>query len=247
MHLTRTRTALAAAAFLLLAALSGTGAQAATLTVNNTLDSGAGSLRQAIIDANTTPGTDTIVFAIPGSGLHTIAPATNLPNITEAIIIDGYSQAGSSVNTLALGDNAVLQIELTGTGISNGIGLNVNGTVTSGEVRGLLMTKWNNAILLSGTSNFIIDGNFFGTNATGTTATAATANGSAFFILNSAASNTVGGATAAARNLISGHTTAGITMGNSGTTNNVIQNNYIVANAASTAALLNFDRHSFNS
>src|SRR6266446_1289082 len=123
MHVTRTRTALAAVVFLLLAALSGTGAQAATLTVNNTLDSGAGSLRQAIIDANTTPGTDTIVFAIPGSGLHTIAPATNLPNLTEAVIIDGYSQAGSSVNTLPLGDNAVLQIEVNGANVSNGTGL----------------------------------------------------------------------------------------------------------------------------
>src|SRR5258708_36480769 len=123
MHFSRTQTALAAAGVFIVAILfSVPNAQAAPLTVINTLDSGAGSLRQAIMDANGTAGIDTIVFAIPGSGLHTIAPTSNLPTITEAVIIDGYSQAGSSANTLALGDNAVLQIEVTGTAISNGIG-----------------------------------------------------------------------------------------------------------------------------
>jgi hypothetical protein len=39
----------------------------ATFPVLNTADSGAGSLRQAILDANTAPGADTITFAI-GSG-----------------------------------------------------------------------------------------------------------------------------------------------------------------------------------
>ena len=42
---------------------------AATLTVINANDSGAGSLRQAILDANTTNGLDTIVFQVPGAGL----------------------------------------------------------------------------------------------------------------------------------------------------------------------------------
>ncbi|MGA8807068.1 MAG: Calx-beta domain-containing protein [Thermoanaerobaculia bacterium] len=221
-------------------------AQAATFTVINTLDSGAGSLRQAIIDANTAAGADTIIFSIPGSGLHTISPATNLPNITESVIIDGYSQSGSSVNSLALGDNAVLQIEVNGASVSNGTGLNFNATVTGGEVKGLLMTKWNNAILLNGATNMTIDGNFFGTNAAGNAASSSTANGSAFFILNTATGNTIGGAASSARNLISGGTTAGITLGNSGTANNVIQNNYIGTNAAGTAGLPNFVGISFN-
>ena len=51
-------------------------AQAATFTVTNTSDSGAGSLRQAILDANANPGLDTIAFDIPGAGVHTITPAT---------------------------------------------------------------------------------------------------------------------------------------------------------------------------
>jgi hypothetical protein len=221
-------------------------AQAATFTVINTLDSGAGSLRQAIIDANTAAGADTIIFSIPGAGLHTIAPATNLPNITGNVIIDGYSQSGSSVNSLTLGDNAVLQIELNGAAVSNGIALNFNATVTGGEVKGLLVTKWNNAILLNGATNMTIDGNFLGTNAAGSAASSSTSNGNAFFILNTATGNTIGGAASSARNLISGNTTAGITLGNSGTANNVIQNNYIGTNAAGTAAVSNFVGISFN-
>src|SRR3954463_14935241 len=113
--------------------------QAATFTVINNLDSGLGSLRQAILDANGTAGVDAIVFAIPGAGLQTISPSTNLPNITEGVTIDGYTQAGSSTNSLALGDNAVLTIELNGSNISNGTGLDFTAAVTSGEVKGLLM------------------------------------------------------------------------------------------------------------
>ena len=50
-----------------------------TFTVTSTTDSGAGSLRQAINDANANPGADTIEFNIVASGVQTIAPATSLP------------------------------------------------------------------------------------------------------------------------------------------------------------------------
>src|SRR6185436_18792881 len=44
----------------------------ADFEIINTLDSGFGSLRQAIEDANDNPGSDRIVFNIPGSGVRTI-------------------------------------------------------------------------------------------------------------------------------------------------------------------------------
>ena len=54
----------------------------ATFTVVNNLDSGTGSLRQAIIDANTTAGNDTIDFAFAtGTSPYTITLASALPNI----------------------------------------------------------------------------------------------------------------------------------------------------------------------
>ena len=53
--------------------LFATSVRAATFTVTNVADSGAGSLRQAMIDANATAGIDTINFNI-GSGHKQIIP-----------------------------------------------------------------------------------------------------------------------------------------------------------------------------
>ena len=66
------------------------------ITVTNTADSGHGSLRQAILDSNaaTGGGSNTIEFAIPGNGVHTIAPRSALPAITSPVLIDGFSQPG---------------------------------------------------------------------------------------------------------------------------------------------------------
>ncbi len=63
--------------------------------VTTTADSGPGSLRQAILDSNAlVGGTNTIDFAIRGSGLETIAPITPLPAITTSVLIDGTTQPG---------------------------------------------------------------------------------------------------------------------------------------------------------
>jgi hypothetical protein len=51
------------------------------------------ALRQAILDANVTAGTDTIAFAIPGTGVPRITPATALPAITDPLTLDGTTQA----------------------------------------------------------------------------------------------------------------------------------------------------------
>src|SRR2546430_2551126 len=67
---------------------------AGVLTVSNVNDTGPGSLRQAIDDANQNSGADTIVFNIPGGGVHTIAPLTPLPMITDPVVIDGTTQPG---------------------------------------------------------------------------------------------------------------------------------------------------------
>jgi hypothetical protein len=66
-----------------------------TFTVINTADTGAGSLRQAITDANANAGPDTIAFNIPGSGIQTITVSlTNLPVISDPVTIDGTTQPG---------------------------------------------------------------------------------------------------------------------------------------------------------
>src|SRR5688500_18463387 len=85
-----------------------TGAEAITFTVLNTLDSGAGSLRQAISSANGASGPDNIVFNIPGAGPHRITISSTALVVTDQVVIDGFTQPGSSANTLATGNNAVL-------------------------------------------------------------------------------------------------------------------------------------------
>lgn len=66
----------------------------ATFVVENVSDSGAGSLRSAIIAANLIPGLDFIYFNIPGEGVHTIRPTSPLPAITDATFINGEHSAG---------------------------------------------------------------------------------------------------------------------------------------------------------
>src|SRR5438105_1567954 len=95
-----------------------TSTPAMTFTVTNTNDSDTGSLRQAILDSNANPPpantTNLIQFNIAGSGVHTIALASSLPQISQPVIIDGYTQSGASANTLTIGDNAVILIKIDG-------------------------------------------------------------------------------------------------------------------------------------
>src|SRR5437899_604004 len=67
----------------------------ATFTVTNVGDSGIGSFRQAILDANSHAGMDIIAFSISGTGIHTITPASEFPPITDPLFINGYSQSGT--------------------------------------------------------------------------------------------------------------------------------------------------------
>src|SRR6266853_2658658 len=96
-------------------------------TVMNTNDTGGGSLRQAILDANSMGG-GTINFNIPVGGFHTISPMTFLPTITQTVTIDGYTQPGSSQNTNppTMGINATILIELSGALGGNFPGLIIN-------------------------------------------------------------------------------------------------------------------------
>lgn len=68
------------------------------INVNNT---GAGSFRQAITDANANAGPDSINFNIAGTGPFSIVLASALPNISGPIIINGTTQPGFVSGTQA--------------------------------------------------------------------------------------------------------------------------------------------------
>ena len=63
-----------------------------TYTVSNTNDSGEGSLRQAIMNANGTATKDFIIFDIPGAGPHVLQPQTAYPVIINPLSIDGTTE-----------------------------------------------------------------------------------------------------------------------------------------------------------
>ncbi|HEY0677462.1 MAG TPA: T9SS type A sorting domain-containing protein [Chitinophagaceae bacterium] len=138
---------------------------AATFTVTNTNDAGPGSLRQAILDANATPGADAIVFNIAGTGPFVISPATALPSIDEALTISGYTQPGSTQGSMAL---RVIQIVLNGAGapgLSSGLTVNSNNVTISGlNIHSFPRDGIN---VLNGADDLFFWGNFIGTDPTG--------------------------------------------------------------------------------
>ncbi len=86
--------------------------------VTNTNNHGAGSLRDAIVNANATVGTDTITFNIPGPGVKTINLVNQLPDITDPVAIDATTQPGYAGSPL---------IEINGVAISSTRGLGYQG------------------------------------------------------------------------------------------------------------------------
>jgi len=180
-----------------------------TFTVNSTADPGSGTcdatectLREAITAANAAAGSDTIDFNIPGVGPQTITPLTPLPAITSPVVIDGYTQPGASVNTLANDDNAVLMIELNGS-LSSALST-IRITAGSSTIRGLVINRTSRAIQMDTNSGNIIEGNFIGTNVDGNSITGL-GNDYGVVILTTSTNNLIGGTTPAARNLISGN------------------------------------------
>ena len=188
---------------------------------------------------------DTIAFDIPltdpscnaTSGVCTISPRTGvegLPAINETVTIDGYTQPGASANTRAVGNDAVLKIELDGTGQSSyTTGLRLTGRAPNSVVRGLVINDFNQmgaGISITGTGNEI-EGNFIGTDPSGTLDRGNTygvqieRGPDVAGVDNSGSNNTIGGATPTARNVISGNDFWGVSVWT--TTGTKIEGNFI--------------------
>lgn len=144
-------------------------ATAATFTVTSTLDAGAGSLRQAILDANAAAGADTIAFAIPGAGPHRIAVASSLPGITGPVTIDGYTQPGAAANTLVAGTNAQIRIEIYGPGDFSASGLTLLVGAVDSTIRGLSVNRFGGSQINLLADRATVTGNFIGIAPDGTT------------------------------------------------------------------------------
>jgi hypothetical protein len=232
----------------------------AVITVTSTDDGvdpigladGTASLREAILSINNgadinagvrdhRTGTyginDTINFNISAAGtVQTIDVGSigngALPALTKPMTINGYTEPGSSQNTLATSDNAQILIELNGTSAgASADGLLVAATGAGSTIEGLCINRFmQNGIELQGGGNTIA-GNFVGTNPQGLTAES---NGTGIKITSSN-SSLIGGTTPGARNIASGNGIDGILIaGTTGApaTGNLVQGNFVGVNAS---------------
>jgi hypothetical protein len=224
-------------------------ALAATIVVKSTADpTGAQcTLHDAIVAANTNSvvggcskgdaGMDTIAFDIPASdagcsavsGVCTIKPAATLPEFTEPVLINGYSQPNTHANSLTVGDDAVLLIEIDATNVNPVFYFPVS---SSGSVvRGLIVNHINAGGLTCGygncASNLTFAGNFLGVDHTGT----AVLGTQQPIYLQTCSGATIGGTAPADRNIIA----TGVVF--SVCSNSAVQGNYFNVDKTGTAAL----------
>jgi hypothetical protein len=181
-------------------------ARAATFTVTRTADTGSGSFRQALLDANALPGADTIAFKIKPYGVNTITPLSPLPAITEAVTIDAKDP-----NTK---DHLVV---LTGvTAGAGAVGLDVRGTGT--VIHYLVVNHFSGCgIRLGGGGGHRLTYNYIGTDADGTAEV-----GNYEGVVVTSGDNTIG---VGGRNVISGNAYTGVRIASGD--RNQVQGNYV--------------------
>ena len=223
--------------------------------VINTNDSGTGSLRWAITNANASTG-ETISFNIPGGGPWIITiEASSLPTMTSPVVLDATTQPGWDMDTDRL-------IEIDGaTNSINGFGLQYFGGGPGVEIYGFKVTGFSdegiysfgggaiigangkgnvingnggNGITVLSTDNMIIRGNRIGTNYDGTSSVP---NGTGIAMAANSSNAIIGGPNPGDGNLISGNSNDGISTNNSGP--HTIQGNIIGLNAAGNAVIAN--------
>jgi hypothetical protein len=219
---------------------------AATYTVVNTGDAGAGSLRQAILDANSHAGPDTIMFNIPKTGwlfngsAWYIQPESDFPALTDnGTVIDGTSQAANQGDTNTLGPEVVI----TGYAWKNSKPVMNGFTIHSADnvIKGLSISSFNQIAITVTTPAAIhnrILGNYIGLNFTGQD-TMDSPNHIGIFMDNHARHNLVGGTSVEERNVISGNRWSGVYFFQSDS--NRVIGNYIGADMDGMHALGNRD------
>jgi Right handed beta helix region len=189
-------------------------ATAPTFIVTNTNDSGAGSLRQAILDANADPDANHIRFNIPGTSLQTIYPMSPLPAITSPVFLDGESQPGWAGSPV---------IELNGSNGGTGTGLQI--LAGSSMVRGLLIEWFDlDGLLLQGGGGNVVQSNWVGPVFSDLGFGGNRANG--IHIVDSA-DNMIGGPAEGAGNTVTGNSGEGVRIDGATATRNVVQGNVI--------------------
>jgi len=178
----------------------GAGGLPYSFTVTKTDDDNtSGTLRTAITQANTTPGLQTIRFNIPGGGVQTIQPSSDFPIVTDALTIDGFTQPGAYPNTTPVGapSDAQIVIEIDGSQFGSPRGFQFSASDCT--LRGVSMFGIYIPVSVSA-PNAVIEGNYLGFRADGQPFPSNPGDG----VIVMGSNCRVGGASAAARNVIGG-------------------------------------------
>ena len=164
-----------------------------TFMVSNLADSGPGSLRQAIVDANAAPGNDLIAFNTPLPDLAIFRPLTPLPAATDPVVLDATTEPGFQGRPIVILDGSLA-------------GPNANGLVLLGgqsTVRGMVITGFSGyGIMISGGGGDSVQGNYIGVDVSG--GKSQPNRGGGILILG-ALNNTIGSQAAGGGNVISGN------------------------------------------
>jgi uncharacterized repeat protein (TIGR01451 family) len=198
----------------------------ANFVVNSIGDSGGGSLREAIMLANSTAGADQINFDLGAN--HTINLMSPLPSITDPLTIDGTTQSGFS-------GLPIVELNYNAAGAAQA-GLVINSPNCT--IRGLVINRVTGDGIQVNENGAHIEGNFIGTNVAGDTALPNTGIG-----INVITASTViiGGSGTAARNLVSGNMNGGIEVSGIVSTGNAIMGNIVGPDLAGTTSISTAD------
>jgi streptogramin lyase len=188
-----------------------------SFVVTNTLDSGPGSLRQAIINANQVGGHQ-ITFAIPNAdlnpeGVGTIAPVSPLPVISFTTFLDGTSQGLFEHQSTGNAIPSTPLVEIDGRGVGGTrSGLVFSGNSGGSELADLSVFGFGGAEVELDSPGDLVWGNYIGLRADGTVTSKGTPSPifSANGILVQAPDAIIGGLGAGQRNVISGNAGQGI-------------------------------------
>ncbi len=176
------------------------------------------SLRAALMESNASSSKNLILFDIPGAAPHTIEPTTELPVITDEVVIQGPL------------NNNVPEIVIDGNNAGDeACGLTINfGTNTNGrkcQIKNLAIINFaKHGIFLNSTYENIIQGCYIGTDINGTNGLGNIADGINIF---NSYFNQIGGSGPFNRNIISGNFENGITITGDNANHNTIENNLI--------------------
>jgi CSLREA domain-containing protein len=242
-----------------------TPAPAMTFTVTSTADTDGSTcgptctLRQAVNANNANPPpsgtTNLIAFNIPSNDPG-CDPVTNVCTIAltdclahsgnfcfglnQPVIIDGYTQPGASPNTLTIGDNAQIKIQIIGDPAGDRViqlcsptGCGLPGDSSGSTVKGLCLGGSNHGpLIFLGSNNDLVTGNFLGVDTDGVTVIS---DGDPIDVSQVVNGSVIGGTSPGARNVMASNGVFGDILNDGNAT--LVQGNYLGTNAAGTAAI----------